>query len=374
MLSERSMLPTRPMPRRSSGTKESETPLDGLQAGDGLQQLLLAAAGDARDAQDLAGVGGEGHVVELEDALDVAYGQALDLDAGLRVDRIGPLDVQRHGVADHHVGHLLGVGALRRHVADELAVAQDGHAVGQGLDLVHLVGDDDDGLAVVAHVAQHREELVRLLRGEHGGRLVEDQDVRAAVEHLDDLDGLLLRDGHVVDLLRGVDLKAVERADLADLLRGGLQIELAGQAEHDVLGRGEHVDQLEVLVDHADAQIEGVLRRADHDVLSVDRDRALVREIDAGEHVHQRGLAAAVFAQQRQDLAAIDIQPDLVVGHRGAEGLGDVAHFDGGSLVVQCQASFEKCRYAVKSNAGTVAPTLLFAAYLPGKAVQKAVF
>ena len=55
----------------------------------------------------------------------------------------------------------------------------------------------------------HGEELVRLLRGEHGGRLVENEDVRAAVEHLDDLDGLLLRDGHVVDLLIGVDVEAV---------------------------------------------------------------------------------------------------------------------------------------------------------------------
>ena len=115
----------------------------------------------------------------------------------------------------------------------------------------------------------------------------------------------------------------------------GLQIELAGQAEHDVLRGAQHVDELEMLVDHADAEVEGVLRRADHHVPAVDGDRALVGEVNAGEHIHQRGLAAAVLAEQRQDLAAIDVKPDLVVGHDPAEALGDVAHLDCGDLVVQ---------------------------------------
>ena len=55
----------------------------------------------------------------------------------------------------------------------------------------------------------------------------------------------------------------------------------------------------------------------------------------AGEHVHERGLAAAVFAEQRQDLAPVDIEPDAVIGDDGAEALGDVAHFDRCNLVVQ---------------------------------------
>ena len=200
---------------------------------------------------------------------------------------------------------------------------------------MHLVGDDDDGLAGVAHVAQHGEKPVRLLRGEHGGGLVQNQNVRAAVENFDDLDGLLLGNGHVVDLLIRVYLKAVGVADLADLLRGGLQIQLPVQTEDDVLGCRQHVDQLEVLVDHADAEVKGILRRADDDFLSVDADAPLIREVDPGKHVHKRGLAAAVFAQQGQNFAAIDVQPDPVVGKDGAEALGDVPHFDCGGLVVQ---------------------------------------
>ena len=81
--------------------------LDALQASNGLEQLFLPAVRDARDAQDLAAKGREGHVVELEDSLVVPYGEALYADALGWVHWRGPLDVERHLVADHHVGHLL---------------------------------------------------------------------------------------------------------------------------------------------------------------------------------------------------------------------------------------------------------------------------
>ena len=79
----------------------------------------------------------------------------------------------------------------------------------------------------VLHVAHDLEELVGLLRGQNGGGLVEDQNIRAAIKHLDDLDGLLLRNGHVVNLLVGVDVEAVFVADLLDLLGGLGEVQLA---------------------------------------------------------------------------------------------------------------------------------------------------
>ena len=50
------------------------------------------------------------------------------------------------------------------------------------------------------HRAQGLEQLVDLLRREHRRRLVHDQDSRAAVEHLEDLDALLLADRQLPDL------------------------------------------------------------------------------------------------------------------------------------------------------------------------------
>ena len=127
--------------------------LGGLQARNGLKQLLLAAAGNTCDAENLAGIGGEGHIVELQNAVHAADGETLDLDAGLWVNGVGTVNVQRDRMADHHVGHLLCVGVLGEHIADKLTVAENGNTVGYRLDLMHLVGDDNYRLTVVAHVA-----------------------------------------------------------------------------------------------------------------------------------------------------------------------------------------------------------------------------
>ena len=58
-----------------------------------------------------------------------------------------------------------------------------------------------------------------------------------------------------------------------------------------------------MLVDHADAGADRIARAAELDRLAVDQDLALVGPVEAGEDVHQRGLAGAVLAEQAEDLA-----------------------------------------------------------------------
>ena len=190
---------------------------------------------------------------------------------------------------------------------------------------MELVGDDDDGLAVSAHTAQNGKELVGLLGGEHGGGLIQDQDVRPPIEDLDNLYRLLLGDGHVVNLLGGVDVKAVAFTDGAHLLVGRLPVQLSAllQAQDDVLRGSEHVHQLIVLVDHADAVGVGVLGRADGHRLPAHIDLSLVGEVDTRQHVHQRCLAAAVLPQQGEDFPPVELEVDAVVGHNLPETLGD---------------------------------------------------
>ena len=201
-------------------------------------------------------------------------------------------------------------------------MAQNSNAVGKFLDLVHLVGDYDYRLARIAHTAQNGKELIGLLRGEHRRRLVKNENVRAAVEHLDNLHRLLLRNAHLVNVPVGIDVKAVGVADLADLLRRRLEVELALalEAENDILRRGEHVNELKMLMDHADAEIERVLGGADDDGLVVDEYLALVGEIYAGKHIHKGRFARAVFTQKRQNLASVYVEPYLVVSFDRAEG------------------------------------------------------
>ena len=84
-----------------------------------------------------------------------------------------------------------------------------------------------------------------------------------------------------------------------------------------------------MLVHHADAEIVGVVRVVDLDFLAVFFDDALLRLIHAEQHAHERGLARAVFAEERVDLTLFQLQGDVVIGDDAGEHLCDVQHLNG---------------------------------------------
>ena len=59
-------------------------------------------------------------------------------------------------------------------------------------------------------------------------------------------------------------------------------------------------------------------------VLAVEHDAAGGRLVEAGEHAQQRRLAAAGGTEQREELALVDDQRQIVDGDEVAEPLGDV--------------------------------------------------
>ena len=99
---------------------------------------------------------------------------------------------------------------------DDLAAPDDRDPVGDLEDLVQLVADEDDAVAFVGEAAEDGEDLLRLLRRQDGGRLVEDEDPGLAVERLEDLDALLPADRQRADLDVRVDLEAEPLAELDD--------------------------------------------------------------------------------------------------------------------------------------------------------------
>ena len=115
----------------------------------------------------------------LKDELGLSMAINPELAAADEIARLlripSALNVELYRMPDHHVCQFFGIRVAGHHVADVLPLAQHRHAVGQRLHLVHLVGDNDNRLAGVAHVAQDGEELVRLLRGQHSGRLIQNQ-------------------------------------------------------------------------------------------------------------------------------------------------------------------------------------------------------
>ncbi len=99
--------------------------------------------------------------------------------------------------------------------------------------------------------------MVRLVRGQNAGRLVQDQDVGMAVERLQDFDALLMADRQVLDQRVGVDVEFVFARQIGQHLAGAGQRRAQQRAllgaEHDILQHGEILHQLEVLEHHADA-------------------------------------------------------------------------------------------------------------------------
>jgi hypothetical protein len=117
--------------------------------------------------------------------------------------------------------------------------------------------------------AQGDEQLLGLLRRQHRGGLVQDQDARAAVQRLEDLQPLALAHRQVfhqrVQPPAGRCRASARRAG-AHLGARPCQAPVRLGAEHHVVQRAQRVDQHEVLVHHADAQRDGLARELPGDL------------------------------------------------------------------------------------------------------------
>ena len=205
------------------------------------QQFLLPRAGNPSNAQDFPAIDIKGNMIQLQQALFIANRRIPDLHPQLRLLRLRPVNIQGHSPAHHHIGHLRGIGFFGDQRADIPPRAKHRHLVGQSFHFVQLVRNDHDGFPVVPHIPQHREKLVRFLRRQHGGRLVQNQDIRSAVQHLHNLHRLFLGNGHIVDLLVRIHIKPVGIADLPDLPGRFLQIQFPFQAQHDIFRRTQNI-------------------------------------------------------------------------------------------------------------------------------------
>jgi hypothetical protein len=167
--------------------------------------------------------------------------------------------------ADHHLRQL-GLGCrLRVGFADGLAAAQHHDAVGDAQRFLQLVGDEHDSASGGLQRLDDAEEVLDLLWCQYGGRLVEDDDLRVAEQDLDDLDALLHADGELLGDRVRIEVEPEFLGQVAHLGAGGGDVDAAHRqrrldAEHDVLGNGEHRHEHEVLVHHADAGPDRVTR------------------------------------------------------------------------------------------------------------------
>ena len=99
-------------------------------------------------------------------------------------------------------------------------------------------------------------------------------------------------------------------------------------AEHHVLADRQVRAEVDLLVDRRDAGPLGVGGAAEDPRLAGDGDRAAVDRVDAGERLDEGGLAGAVLAHERVDLAGAEEEVDAVEREDAGEADGDAAHLD----------------------------------------------
>ena len=208
--------------------------------------------------------------------------------------------------------------------ADRASVAEHDDAVGDLEHLVEAVGDVDHADAALAKLAQHREQVADVLRGQARRRFVEHEEVALDGERPGDRDHRLLRPGQAPDAHRRREVatdpgECLPRRPLAGAPVDERAAARVATGHRDVLADAHPLDQAEVLVDERDRLAHaGVAGRVPvgH---AVDDDVARVRRVDAAEDLDQRRLPGAVLPEERDDLAAPDVHRHVGQRPRAAE-------------------------------------------------------
>ena len=165
------------------------------QTHDRLDQFILTVACDASDAQDLSRPDLQVNSLDNLATAVVLHVERFDAEHHVARSGVAAVDGEVDFAADHHLGEVLLVCVGWLAAPDHLAAPNDRDSIGDLEDFVQLVADEDDGVALTPQLAKDREDLLRLLRCQYRGRLVEDEDARVAVQGLQDLDPLLPADG-----------------------------------------------------------------------------------------------------------------------------------------------------------------------------------
>ena len=243
-------------------------------------------------------------------------------------------EIERFDISTYHeLGDLSGVGLLGRERFDELSISHDGDAIGQIEDLVHLVGDIEDGGSLAPEFGDDPIESLDLRFGKCAGRLVHDDDSAVDAQCLGDLDKLLVAYTQGTCESRRRDI-AVER--LQDLGCGVVHLAIVSEdptrthfaTEEDVRRDRQLFDQVQFLVDDANAHRFCIAGPTELDGLSIDEQLAIVVGDHPREDFHERAFTRPVFAADGMDFAGHDIERDLVQSPSPAETLADVLDRD----------------------------------------------
>ncbi len=159
-----------------------------------LHRFGSARAHQPGDAEDFTASQRKRDVVDATDmAVDgMPGGEVFHLQHRV-ADLMRCMRIERGQLAtDHHGDDVIFAHARRRTGGNVLTVADDADGVGDRLHLIQLVRNVDTGDAVFTQIADDTEQHLRLLLGQGGGRLIQNQQPDLFVKGAGNLHQLLL--------------------------------------------------------------------------------------------------------------------------------------------------------------------------------------
>src|SRR5258707_3608195 len=145
--------------------------------------------------------------------------------------------------------------------------------------------DDENRFALLAKLLQISEQSVCFLRRQDGGRFIQDEDVRVAIEQLQNFDSLLDANRKFLDVPVPIHRQAVlTRQNLQTRARffaiNDAEAKRLGSQEN-IVESGIRTGQHEMLMNHADAAVDGIGRSSPNALRSINKKVACIRPIAA---------------------------------------------------------------------------------------------
>ena len=210
--------------------------------------------------------------------------------------------------------------------------SQNRHPIRNRHDLAQFVGDKDHRPPAIFEAPEGDKQVVTLLWRQDRRGLVKDEDLRIAVEGLEDLHPLQDPNRQIFDPSPRVDHQPIFGAKCTYSLGrfGAIQEDPGARlvAKYDVLGHRQSRKQLEGLMDHAQAGGDRIQGRVEAHGSSVDHDFARVGRRQSIEDRHQRGLAGSVLTDDGVNVSPAHLQIDVVIGANSGEALADPPEFE----------------------------------------------
>ena len=241
-----------------------------------------ARAEQAREADDLAGLHLDARVAHLAPDLQPLGRQhfvARLAGGGGKAGRVGAHGLE---VAPEHRRdemELVDVGHPARH--HRAPVAHHRHPVADLIELVEPVGDEDDRDALGPQLPHDVEQNRDFAFVERRGRLVHDDELRLERHRAGDGDHLLDGGAEVHQRPADVDLDVEAAQEFGRLGVHPPPVEQAEApvlaAEEDILRHRAEGDEIDLLIDRADAAALGLLRRGELDRPAGEFDRPASR-------------------------------------------------------------------------------------------------